>query len=249
MGLGLIHRLTDLVGVKGTDGAAIASTANPVPVALPEATVTALTPPAAITGFATEAKQLPDGHNVTVANPTANPETGLAKETKQDTQITHEAAIRAAVEVIDDWDEADRAKVNPIVGQAGVDGGSGVITAKTQRTSLATDDKLFNAARLAGLTFAQTINTASNYETAWFDARAIPWLNFRGEIPATSAFTADLTSSTAEDPNSPASEDFTSVSSATIAGTSLGAPNNTPSFSFAGGGLVGQTETHQPDRL
>lgn len=152
MGLGIIHRLTDLVGVKGTDGSAIASTANPVPVALPAATVTALTPPAtfplptaqvttltppampsefplpsaqvttltppaflatfplptaqvttltppampsefplpaaqvttltppaAITGFATAAKQLPDGHSVTVANPTANPETGLAK--------------------------------------------------------------------------------------------------------------------------------------------------------------------------
>lgn len=30
---------------------------------------------------ATAAKQLPDGHNVTLTNPTANPETGLAKET------------------------------------------------------------------------------------------------------------------------------------------------------------------------
>ena len=39
-----------------------------VPVILPAATITTLTPPAAITGFATSALQLPDGHNVTVDN-------------------------------------------------------------------------------------------------------------------------------------------------------------------------------------
>jgi len=33
--------------------------------------------------FATSAKQLPDNHRVTVSNPTADPETGLAKEAKQ----------------------------------------------------------------------------------------------------------------------------------------------------------------------
>lgn len=32
-------------------------------------------------GGATEAKQLPDNHSVTVSNPTADPETGLAKDT------------------------------------------------------------------------------------------------------------------------------------------------------------------------
>lgn len=41
--------------------------------------------------------------------------------------------------VIDDWDESDRAKVNPIVGQAGVQGGSGAVSATTQRVVLATD--------------------------------------------------------------------------------------------------------------
>lgn len=39
-----------------------------VPVVLTAAQVTTLTPPAAITGFATAANQLPDGHNVTVDN-------------------------------------------------------------------------------------------------------------------------------------------------------------------------------------
>lgn len=42
--------------------------------------------------------------------------------------------------IIDDWDESDRAKVNPIVGQAGVQGAEGTITALTQRVTLATDD-------------------------------------------------------------------------------------------------------------
>ena len=39
-------------------------------------------------GASTSAKQLADNHNVTVSNPTADPETGLAKEAKQDTQIS-----------------------------------------------------------------------------------------------------------------------------------------------------------------
>lgn len=49
------------------------------------------------------------------------------------------AAIKTAVEIIDDWDETDRCKVNPISGQVGVAGGSGVVGATTQRVVLATD--------------------------------------------------------------------------------------------------------------
>lgn len=44
-----------------------------------------------------------------------------------------------ALQIMDDWDEADRAKVNIIAGQVGVQGGSGVVTALTQRVVLATD--------------------------------------------------------------------------------------------------------------
>ncbi len=62
-----------------------------------------------------------------------------ATEAKQDTQITSLAAIQTAVETMDDWDESDRAKVNPIVGQAGVQGASGTVSANTQRVVLATD--------------------------------------------------------------------------------------------------------------
>lgn len=49
------------------------------------------------------------------------------------------AGAATSLAVIDDWDESDRAKVNPIVGQAGVQGGSGAVTAITQRVVLATD--------------------------------------------------------------------------------------------------------------
>jgi hypothetical protein len=49
------------------------------------------------------------------------------------------AAASASLAILDDWDESDRAKVNPIVGQAGVQGGSGAVSATTQRVVLATD--------------------------------------------------------------------------------------------------------------
>lgn len=73
--------------------------------------------------------------------------TGVATEAKQDTQITHLAtiagdttAIETAVQIMDDWDESDRAKVNPIVGQAGVAAGAGAVGATVQRVTLASDD-------------------------------------------------------------------------------------------------------------
>lgn len=47
--------------------------------------------------------------------------------------------------VIDDWDESDRAKVNPVVGQAGVAAGAGATSAATQRVVVASDDVLVTA--------------------------------------------------------------------------------------------------------
>ena len=51
-------------------------------------------------------------------------------------------AIKTAVEIIDDWDESDRAKVNPIVGQAGIAAGAGAVGVTVARTTLASDDPL-----------------------------------------------------------------------------------------------------------
>ena len=45
-----------------------------------------------------------------------------------------------ALQIIDDWDESDRAKVNIIVGQAGVAAGAGAVGASVQRMTLASDD-------------------------------------------------------------------------------------------------------------
>ena len=44
--------------------------------------------PLDLSTLAKESKQLPDNHQVTVSNPTADPETGLATSSKQDTQTT-----------------------------------------------------------------------------------------------------------------------------------------------------------------
>lgn len=49
------------------------------------------------------------------------------------------AAAAASLSVLDDWDETNRAAVNTIAGQVGVQGGSGAVTALTQRVVLATD--------------------------------------------------------------------------------------------------------------
>lgn len=50
------------------------------------------------------------------------------------------AAAATSLSVIDDWDETDRAKVNVIVGQAGVAAGAGAVGATVQRVTLASDD-------------------------------------------------------------------------------------------------------------
>ena len=83
----------------GADGVSTPlSTTNPVPVALPAATVTTLTPPAAITGFATSAKQLADGHNVVVSS-------GAITE-------TNSGSIKTAVEAIDNCISGNEAQVD-----------------------------------------------------------------------------------------------------------------------------------------
>jgi hypothetical protein len=78
-----------------------------------------------------------------------------ATEAKQDTG-------NASLSVLDDWDESDRAKVNPIVGQAGVAAGAGAVGATVQRVTLASDDpavaKLTNG---VGVTASATFTPAA----------------------------------------------------------------------------------------
>ena len=54
------------------------------------------------------------------------------------TQSTDDAAV-VSLAILDDWDESDRAKVNLIVGQAGIAAGTGTDGATVPRVSLATN--------------------------------------------------------------------------------------------------------------
>lgn len=49
------------------------------------------------------------------------------------------AGAATSLAILDDWDENDRCRVNPIQGENGVQGASGIVTTKTQRVVLATD--------------------------------------------------------------------------------------------------------------
>ena len=116
------------------------------------------------TGAATEATiasilsgQLPDGHNVTVDNASGASAVNIQDggnsitidnttiDTNLDVLLSTRATeatlvnVKTALEIMDDWDESDRAKVNPVVGQAGLAGGSGVDAANALRVSLATN--------------------------------------------------------------------------------------------------------------
>lgn len=75
-------------------------------------------------------------------------------------------AIKTAVEIMDDWDESDRAKTNPIVGQAGVAGGDGATGATTQRVTTGVTEATFGTADLQGTNLTST--------SAWTLALATP---------------------------------------------------------------------------
>jgi hypothetical protein len=72
--------------------------------------------------------------------------TGASTLAEQQSQTTHLAtiagdttAIETAIQILDDWDESDRAKVNLIVGQAGIAAGTGTDGATVPRVTLATN--------------------------------------------------------------------------------------------------------------
>lgn len=82
-----------------------------------------------------------------------------------DTLVTNSTSIKTAIEIIDDWDETDRAKVNLIVGQAGIAGGTGVDGATVPRVTLATDIGLPAGTSLLGKVSASN-ETATIYSGA-----------------------------------------------------------------------------------
>ena len=62
----------------------------------------------------------------------------------------------ASLSVMDDWDETDRAKVNVIVGQAGITAGAGAVAANTPRVTHASDDPVTTSVQLLDDTVATT---------------------------------------------------------------------------------------------
>lgn len=59
--------------------------------------------------------------------------------TNTGTFAVQDATSQASLSIIDDWDESDRAKVNIIVGQAGIAGGTGADGVTVPRVTLATN--------------------------------------------------------------------------------------------------------------
>jgi len=54
--------------------------------------------------------------------------------------VQEDGAALTALQVMDDWDESDRCKVNPIAGQAGIAAGAGAVGVTVPRVTLASDD-------------------------------------------------------------------------------------------------------------
>jgi hypothetical protein len=67
--------------------------------------------------------------------------TGASTLAEQQTQT-------ASLSVLDDWDETDRAKVNVVVGQAGITAGAGAVAANTPRVTHASDDPVTAALQI-----------------------------------------------------------------------------------------------------
>lgn len=91
------------------------------------------------------------------------------------------AALAASASVLDDWDESDRAKVNPVAGQAGVAAGAGAVDAKTQRTTLASDDP--SVAVLGALADAGVSTDANGSISAKLRGLIILFVNFLTRLP------------------------------------------------------------------
>lgn len=87
-----------------------------------------------------------------------------------DTVATDLTAIKTAVEIMDDWDESNRAAVNIISGQIGVAAGAGAVDALTQRVTLASDDP---AVALLATIDADTGNISGNTATIAGDTTSI----------------------------------------------------------------------------
>lgn len=106
-----------------------------------EMQVDVVTLPAVTQGTSPWAVSIIDGGNTAAVN--VNSELSVSVDNSvlpngASTDATLALAVQA-LQIMDDWDETNRAAVNTIAGQVGVQGNTGVVTALTQRVVLATD--------------------------------------------------------------------------------------------------------------
>jgi len=86
----------------------------------------------------------------------------IAAGTQRVTLATDDPAV-TALQIIDDWDESDRAKVNLIVGQSGVAAGAGAVGVTVQRVTLASDDPAVTQLVNSNAEYTVKIDTGATY--------------------------------------------------------------------------------------
>lgn len=144
--------------------------------------------------------------DASASNPIPVVQTGTPALPTDAATETSVAAAATSLAVMDDWDESDRAKVNIIAGQVGVEGGSGTVSALTQRVVLATDVALPAGTNAIGKLAANSGVDIGDVDVASIAAGSNTIGNTRDAGPSwTSAFgvtsaavvSADLTTRTA----------------------------------------------------
>ena len=88
--------------------------------------------------------------NATAVDANAGNVSGGTQRVTLATDDINAAKITAAVEIMDDWDETNRAAVNTIAGQVGIAANAGAMDALTTRVTIATDDTHFGAVGSGG---------------------------------------------------------------------------------------------------
>lgn len=146
----LIAGQVGIAGGTGVDGATVPRVTLATNVALPAGT-NAIGKLAANSGVdigdvdVTSVPTDPFGANADAAATAGG--TGTMQAKLRNLTSTNDA-IKTAVEIMDDWDETDRAKVNIIAGQAGVTAGAGSVAANTPRVTHASDDPVTTSVQL-----------------------------------------------------------------------------------------------------
>jgi hypothetical protein len=98
--------------------------------------------------------------------------------------LASDDAAVTALQIMDDWDETDRCKVNPIAGQVGVAANSGASDALTQRVILATNDQAVTSLGILD-------DTVVTDDTTGFTAGAQKAIAIAGAVDDTGTDTAD----------------------------------------------------------